>query len=515
MLGVGEPPSRLARSRTAAARHAFGPPRFSPPAPRRPFAPPTRSHDPITPNTPHLGGTTTDAANTFFFQKPATVFATPPQDDAGATVVKVCLDERSHGTETLAYARLAQFQGPSLLVYNDSVFRESDFASISSVGDSVKREQIGKTGRFGVGFNSVYHLTDVPSFVSGRHVVYFDPHAHFLPNVSSSNPGKRVDFVKNDVLAKNRDQFAPFIAFGCDARSEFRGTTFRFPLRTKAQASKSKLSKAAYTKDDVRRLLNEFKTEATLDMLFLKSVAAIEISEWRVGDDAPTTLSVSKMQSPADTALVSARGAFARASAAHAEKGALARIEPETASRFDVVFESSEGDAKDLCTENAEVKRRAFVVAQALGSRALHALVTTGREKFGMRLVPWAAVAAELDAANGADSESSRLDGSREPSGRAFCFLPLPVRTGLPVHVNAFFELSSNRRDVWHGGDMSGGGAARSEWNQALLEKVVSPSYVTLLLAIKDKVESGETPLRAYYALFPTATTPSRNRGTA
>ena len=233
--------------------------------------------------------------------------------------MKVCLDERSHGTETLAYERLAQFQGPSLLVYNDSTFRESDFTSISSIGDSVKREQIGKTGRFGVGFNSVYHLTDVPSFVSGRHVVFFDPHATFLPNVSSSNPGKRVDFVKNDVLAKNFDQFAPFLAFGCDARAEFRGTTFRFPLRTKAQASSSKLSKASYAKDDVRKLLNDFKTEATLDMLFLKNVAAIEISEWRVGDDAPTTLSVSKIQSPS-AALVSARGAFARASAAHAEK---------------------------------------------------------------------------------------------------------------------------------------------------------------------------------------------------
>lgn len=29
--------------------------------------------------------------------------------------------------------------------------------------------------------------------------------------------------------------------------------------------------------------------------------------------------------------------------------------------------------------------------------------------------------------------------------GHAFCFLPLPVNTLLPVHVNGFFELSSNR----------------------------------------------------------------------
>lgn len=81
----------------------------------------------------------------------------------------MCLDERRHGTSSLAYARLAGFQGAALLVFNDSVFREADFESISRIGDSVKREQVGKTGRFGVGFNSVYHLTDMPSFVSGRH----------------------------------------------------------------------------------------------------------------------------------------------------------------------------------------------------------------------------------------------------------------------------------------------------------------------------------------------------------
>jgi sacsin len=39
-------------------------------------------------------------------------------------------------------------------VYNDSVFSEADFTSISRIGDSVKREEAGKTGRFGIGFNS-------------------------------------------------------------------------------------------------------------------------------------------------------------------------------------------------------------------------------------------------------------------------------------------------------------------------------------------------------------------------
>lgn len=73
-------------------------------------------------------------------------------DDARASVVKFCLDLRHHpaGPEALLLApSLAPFQGPGLLVYNDGIFSEADMASISRVGDSGKRAQAGKTGRFG------------------------------------------------------------------------------------------------------------------------------------------------------------------------------------------------------------------------------------------------------------------------------------------------------------------------------------------------------------------------------
>jgi len=44
---------------------------------------------------------------------------------------------------------LQRFQGPALLVFNNATFSEHDFQSISRIGDSVKRKQTGKTGRFG------------------------------------------------------------------------------------------------------------------------------------------------------------------------------------------------------------------------------------------------------------------------------------------------------------------------------------------------------------------------------
>lgn len=45
-------------------------------------------------------------------------------------------------------------------------------------------------GRFGLGFNAVYHFTDLPCFVSGDHLVMFDPHAKYLP---VGGWGKRMD----------------------------------------------------------------------------------------------------------------------------------------------------------------------------------------------------------------------------------------------------------------------------------------------------------------------------------
>lgn len=35
-------------------------------------------------------------------------------------------------------------------------------------------------GRFGIGFNSVYHITELPSFVSSTNVVLLDPQVRIM-----------------------------------------------------------------------------------------------------------------------------------------------------------------------------------------------------------------------------------------------------------------------------------------------------------------------------------------------
>lgn len=94
-------------------------------------------------------------------------------DDAGATTVSLCLDLRSHGRDSLLSDSLSQWQGPALLAYNNAVFSEEDFVSISKIGGSSKHGQASKTGRFGYFTNFMFF--SVNSFIRLMFMLFFVP----------------------------------------------------------------------------------------------------------------------------------------------------------------------------------------------------------------------------------------------------------------------------------------------------------------------------------------------------
>ena len=87
-------------------------------------------------------------------------------DDAEATTVKFFIDERSHDQQNLLCPALAKFQGPSLLAYNDAVFTKEDWTNIQKLKRSDKRSDPFKVGKFGIGFNSVFHVTGIEVCIS-------------------------------------------------------------------------------------------------------------------------------------------------------------------------------------------------------------------------------------------------------------------------------------------------------------------------------------------------------------
>lgn len=87
-------------------------------------------------------------------------------DDAGASVVEFVLDRTQYPTDKLIHDGLAEYQGISLLAYNNKTFSEVDFGSLSRIGDSSKAQDLNSTGKFGRGFNSVSAVCTAPDYAA-------------------------------------------------------------------------------------------------------------------------------------------------------------------------------------------------------------------------------------------------------------------------------------------------------------------------------------------------------------
>ena len=102
----------------------------------------------------------------------------------GASELVVALDERN-GEDLPRECRdeYGPLLEPALLIRNDARFRvveevsaedQDDFTAICEVAGGHKRFNPTAAGRFGIGFNSVYFLTDTPVLFSRREVHVFD-----------------------------------------------------------------------------------------------------------------------------------------------------------------------------------------------------------------------------------------------------------------------------------------------------------------------------------------------------
>ena len=111
-------------------------------------------------------------------------------DDAGATEVQFYVDCRQHKTSYLLHPGLAPYQGPALISANDAIFSDEDWEGIQNLQQSIKAEDPFKVGRFGIGFNSVYHLTGkVPCFMptvveTVSYKLALQTSVKFLPEIS-------------------------------------------------------------------------------------------------------------------------------------------------------------------------------------------------------------------------------------------------------------------------------------------------------------------------------------------
>lgn len=465
-------------------------------------------------------------------------------DDAGATTIRFVYDTRNHPTTNLAEQTLAEFQTPAICVYNDAMFTEADFQSIQSIGSSIsKKDKVNKTGRFGLGFNAVYHLSELPSFVSSDFLIYFDPQCKYLPNINPGNPGKRINFVKQQILKKFPDQFYPFKMFNNDMASTFKGTIFRLPLRSMTQSKKSQLSTKYYTDDDVQLMYQSLLNEGDNFLLFLKSIATLEWYQWSDMKAEQPTLCyrvsiadrmnaqqrelrnyVASIQKPSpdlswikchhftfETSLFSKTG---KATGRHRSEWIICNALGGGSKQASQIAANPEHKHLKLLPYGGIAARIKTAVPWQLKNEQKQREnarkakeQSSAKQKGKMSLLGMMAQSGDNDEEKESGKENEKKNKSIQPMiGRAYCFLSLPLKNGLPVHCNGYFELSSNRRDLWwgDGDDMTGSGSLRYFWNMTLLQDVVCRCYVEVLQYAKKLCIAQKIDIDTFYGLLST-----------
>ncbi|XP_053401270.1 sacsin-like [Mercenaria mercenaria] len=411
-------------------------------------------------------------------------------DDAGATEIRFMFDERNNNdakdVKKLLSSGMCECQGPALWVYNNSVFKENDMENITKLNGATKAENKEKIGKFGLGFCSVYNVTDVPSFLSGQDLVIFDPHESYIDEVRQKRgTGLRIRLSRPKLIHRHKHQFKPYNSvFGCNVlNSDFNGyagTLFRLPLRTEAQAMRSDICSNAYSSECVISLLNMIVENAGNLLLFTQNVMKLQIFHLSkdVNDPSHARLlySIEKecVVSGNSEATIDTQCILKRVPRILELNRSLVETHQV---KFTIVLQN---DMKDRSTWSRECLKRVnenWLITWATGTGdSLQLANRLSKEK----ALPLAAVALPVNITNiPKEIRNAHIGFYKE--GYLFCFLPLPIKTGLPVHINGCFSVRSDRTDLLKLTEDDKCVEDIYLWNKVLMEDALVYAYLHLL----------------------------------
>ncbi|KAL3867069.1 hypothetical protein ACJMK2_044302 [Sinanodonta woodiana] len=424
-------------------------------------------------------------------------------DDAGATEVHFVKDYRHHSCTRVFEEKCAPIQGPALCVYSDSSFTEDDIKGIQKLGLGSKRSDPSKIGQYGIGFNSVYHITDIPSFItkdpqhdSGGILCIFDPLCKYVPQATKQKPGRR--FTIKDIQTYYPDIL---LAYDKEFLKSERATMFRFPLRTAEMARVSKITNQEMTIQQMDGMLRNFRTDMAECLLFLKNVTKVTIEN--------ITSGTRDIEYYVDISLSKKDNAERRLFAKHIEEFGRQEKLSFTMKPREVEYTLSIKDSSGMDNSYYVVQRIGFGFSENDVPDILKEAANDGM----LYNLPIGGVAVPQTIEKGLTygekmTGMQRTNFNDSDTGKAYCFLPLAIKTGLPFHINGHFVLDQgSRRCLWN--EMSG---FRKMFNETILERTVAPAYVTALEHMKSilcEVESNikesrlQEMLDTFHKLFP------------
>ncbi|VDI48676.1 Hypothetical predicted protein [Mytilus galloprovincialis] len=379
-------------------------------------------------------------------------------DDAGAKEIHIVYDMRLHGTKTV-FENWKPLQGQALCIFNDAVFTNDDLEGIKRLGVGSKGDDKTKTGQFGIGFNSVYHITDAPCILAlgpeaalGGCFCVLDPHCQYAPLAYDGDPGMCMEAA--ELLSDYPDVFNTFLSMKELKRNK--GTWFRFPIRNSDHV-KSQICNSVFSSSDIKRLLLNMRKDIQECLLFLLNIKHITISS--INSDSVHTI-------------------HRRVRVSDSNDANSKQIEfKEQLKRMNEIIKTS--PSKIFTTDIEEFKyireikfdsglSSRWLIIQTLGftdSQNIDQSLKESIQRKEMRFIPRGGVAFNVSSSN---------YSSMTP--KAFCLLPLPVETGVSFHVNGQFAIDMSRNKLW-GSEESNTCDVRRIWNLELIRRCIAYSY--------------------------------------
>jgi len=410
-------------------------------------------------------------------------------DDAKAGKLCIIIDKRFHKTSSVLSEEWEDLQGPALLVWNDSIFSEKDLEGIQELGLGSKRSDTETIGQYGIGFNVVYHVTDCPSFISNNQTLcIMDPHCRYTPGAFELSPGRRFDKINNGFWEDFPDLKSAYLRSDItNFPSEMmKGSLFRFPIRHSMRKIKdSKIVgneenlKSCLSANELETMIKDWMIKMKEAMLFLNNVTELKL--FIINENSDELKTAFHVRVVKDVARKE-QEKFQKNISMFSSANPHTIIYPLTLTEMDLSF-----------AENDTIEK--WLIHQGIGD-----IYNKNREwTYIKSLKPRHGIAALMDAPK----------RHSEFRGQVFCFLPLPVQSNFPVHVNGHFILNSTRRELWKSTDI-GGRDNRSKWNENLIQALAA-SYTKFLMEAKphyiietyDNVPNAVNKIKHYYNLFP------------
>jgi hypothetical protein len=415
-------------------------------------------------------------------------------DDGGARSITIMLDLTRIPCCSMPRPEMELLLGPAILAFNDAPFRDSDFDNLENLAHSGKVEDASKIGRYGLGFNAVYNVTDYPLLLSAGKLWLLDPCRSIAFDTIGGEMWSLQELHDHDV-AGILDLFS-VAGYQQGSTTDYQSTAFRLPLRNQEHVRRNgdKISDHKFRPEDFKKVLVDGLAGIAHELLlFLKHLECVECC---VRQEDGKTEHLLKIR-------VNNLGEV------QAGRGETNRYLKKP---FDQLLDSIQREAMIESTFEMEV-----VVARA-GKRDEHSnwLVTSGlyagegnvltslsealvRHK--ERGVPHAGVAVCM-----------RRDGKefQKIDGKVFCYLPIADRDysgRFPVHIHGAFSLDDGRTSLTgHREDEHGKQALIAKWNDVLLEQAVAKAFGTVVRSCVQRITGhppSVTAAASIYQLFP------------